>query len=120
MIITVIALSIGFIFIEKHKIDHLHDLDDSEPFGILNALAMNLLHLGQLGYPLSKNTLTSRVLLLSSCLSSFILYSFYTADLTSLMTSGSKSYSIRSFHDAYEMGVEVALWGGSGIQTLVE
>ena len=98
----------------------MHDFGDSEPFGFLNALALNLLHLGQLGYPLSKNALTTRILLLCSCLSSFVIYCFYTADLTSLMTAGSSASSIKSFQDALNLGVTVAFWGGTALQTIIE
>ena len=117
---TVIGLSMAFLFIDLSKVEHLHNIDDSETFGFLNALAMNLLHLGQLSYPLSKKALATRILFLSSCWSSFVLFCFYTADLTSLMTSGVETSSIHSFENARSLGVKMAMIEGTALQTIIK
>ncbi len=100
--------------------ENFHNDEDSEPFGFLNAISVNLLHLGLLTYPISNQSRPSRILYLSSCYSAFLLFSFYTADLTSLMTSGSSEENIKSFEDAHEAGLIMGVMEGTGAQSLME
>ena len=100
--------------------ENFHHEADSESFGFLNAISVNLLHLGLLSYPILYQSRTSRILCLSSCFSTFVLFSFYTADLTSLMTSGSSGDTIKSFQDAHNMGLTMGVMEGMGAQILVE
>ena len=118
--VTVIVLSFGFLLIDVSNIENLHNIDNHEKFGFCNALALNLLHICQLSYPFSKKTLTTRILFLSSCLSSFVLFCFYTADLTSLMTSGVETSSIRSFETAKDLGIKIAMMEGVALETIVK
>ena len=98
----------------------MHDSNSSETFGFLNALSLNLLHFGLKDYQISKQALSTRIIFMTSCFSSFVIFGFYSADLTSLMTSGAKTNTIASFQDARDLGIQVALRSGEALQTIVE
>ncbi len=69
-------------------------------FGLFNGLEVAVYHLLQLAESgISGSGFASRILLLSSGVTTFLLFCHYTADLTARMTSGPPSSSIRSFDD---------------------
>ncbi len=113
IITSILIYSLTYIFINfKHN--------DQEPTGIIKAIAINLRILIQLNYPIKINTKSTKIFFLTICLSSFILFSFYTADLTSLMTSGPIPNQIRSLSDAYDVGLSVLITKGTALQTVIE
>lgn len=118
--ITIIAYAIAFASISKFDIEDLHDVTDHEEFGVLHGLALNLRMLGQLDYPIKKEALTTKILFLFTAFFSFILFCFYTADLTSLMTTGPAPSQIRTFQDAFDAGMTLIINRGTATQTILE
>ena len=116
VIVSIICIAFGFVSIRKLDINHFHDKSDSEPFGFLNALSLALQLLIQRDYPITKKSISTRLLFITFCFTSFLLFSFYTADLTSLMTSGSPETLLRSFDAVYENGYDIIVWGGTSFE----
>ena len=114
-----ILIAIQFTIINKSGIELFHIKIDSEPFGFFNAISLNFQLLIQRDYPITKESLSTRVLFVATCISSFVLFSFYTADLTSLMTSGSSPSPIKSFKDAYDLGYDILVLGDSSFETAI-
>ncbi len=114
--LTIFGIALGFIIIKATKVEQFHSNIDSEPFRFLNAISLNVLILLQKDYPVTKETIPTRLLFISFCFSSFLLFSFYTADLTSLMTSGSPETLLRSFDAVYENGYDIIVWGGTSFE----
>lgn len=119
LIIIIFCIAMGYIMIRKLEIDNFHAKDDPETFGFLNAISLNILIVVQKDYSITKESLSTRILFLTFCISSFVLFSFYTADLTSLMTSGSAPSPLRSFKDVYDNGYDILMLGESFVATAV-
>ena len=64
-----------------------HEKTDSEPFGLDNALALVLSAHVLKSYPMSFKTIPSKVLFVTLSASAYLLFAYYTADLTSMMTT---------------------------------
>ncbi len=110
--ITCLALAMaiagGFFAIEKSASNRFHQTSDSEKFTFLSSIAAAFLPLLQLAYNgLEAKSASSKTLFLSSCLMSYVVFTYYTCDLTSRMTSGARPVMVRSFQDAIDGGYRV-------------
>ena len=84
-------------------------------------MALVFLNFIQLGYSsYSTDRLANRLLVLSICILSFIIFAYYTADLTSLMTSGPKAVTIKSFEEALEADYKFIVWPDTSYETLMK
>ena len=119
LIATIICIAVAFTIIRITGVEIFHDHNDSERFGFLNAISLNLQLLIQKDYQITKESSSTKFLFLTFCLTSFLLFSFYSADLTSLMASGSSPSFIKSFKDAYDMGYDILVLGGSSLETAI-
>ncbi len=82
----------------------------NDKFGVTNAVAVVLMTLGQRDYGISVRRNSSQLLFNSTCLFAFLAFSFYTADLTSLMSSVPKPLDVRSFQGVYEKELDLIVW----------
>ena len=58
-------------------------------------------------------TFSSKIICLSAPLLGFVCYSYYAADLTSLMTVSTKVSNVNSFDEAVEQGYHFLIWPGT-------
>jgi hypothetical protein len=77
----------------------MHDKDDPEQFNTLNGVALVMLYMMQIGYEVTLSSFSSKLLLFVTCAGTWLLFTYYTSDLTARMTSGPPTNSIKSFHD---------------------
>jgi hypothetical protein len=82
----------------------LHHEGDSEEFGLLNGFALVVLLLLQIGYDVSASSASAKILILVSSALTWLLFSYYTCDLTARMTSGPPKLSIRNFQHVMDQG----------------
>ena len=68
----------------------------------------------QLGYPIQTVNISAKILLLVSGLSMYLLFMYYTADLTTLMTAGSAAVPVRNFGDVIKGDYKVVVKKGTG------
>ena len=94
----------------NHRIEDFHKITDSESFSFFNALSLVLILGFQRDYPVSKRATSARVVFLTSCLCLFIIYSHYTALLTSNMISRAPAFNIRSFEDLLNTDCHLLIW----------
>ncbi len=94
-VLAVLVLSGCLWAISFAGMDAFHDSRDPERFTFLNGLAVNLLFLIQMGYSVVAFSLSSRILLFASGLMAYLVFSYYTCDLTARMTSGPPDIPIR-------------------------
>jgi hypothetical protein len=85
----------------------MHHEKDSEKFGILNGVSLVMLMIMQIGYKVSIKTFSAKFLLLTTCATTWIIFTYYTSDLTARMTSGPADIPIKSFHDVKEQDFTV-------------
>ncbi len=84
---AILALATGLYLIGALGSERFHGLGDSEGFTWLNAVSLEVILLMQRDYCVTKARVSSRIIFQSSCLFCFVVFSFYTGVLTSLMTS---------------------------------
>ena len=84
---TLVAIATGLLLAKNVLNANLNR--DSEDFGLLNALGVQVLIMMTLDYPLlEKTSLTVRVLYYTVSVYSLVLVAYYSGFLTSLVTSG--------------------------------
>ena len=79
----------------------------------MNGLAVSTMLLMQLTYDLAIHSLSARTLFLFASLLTYILYTYYTCDLTARMTSGPKPIAILSFRDVWDGEYRVVVQEGT-------
>lgn len=110
ILLMVLLLSFAYTFIPMFNIETLHENIDSEKFNILNGIGLVVLIVLQRDYPISKNHLASRILFSVTCFFGFLFFAYYSAVLTSLMTSKAAPVPIRSFQDVLDLDKDVIVW----------
>ncbi len=91
----VIAFGIAFLVISISGMNRFHSPDDSEAFSLLNSLAVSGLLVLQLGYNVILNSPSAKMLFMFDCFMSYLIYTYYTCDLTARMTSGPPALTVR-------------------------
>ena len=86
------ALSIGFMTARLCLPENLNQ--DSETFGPLSAIAVQVIVLMGRDYPLAKRSVTAHMLYLLICYFAIIIVAYYSGFLTSLVTTGVRPASI--------------------------
>ncbi len=87
------ALAVGFYLISRSG---CYDFGDSEDFTLFDSVAMNGLMVLQIDYAaIALRSLSSKVLFMFAAFMSYLVFTYYTCDLTARMTSGPPPFSIR-------------------------
>jgi hypothetical protein len=102
-----LGIALGFIVINGSGENVLHSSSDPESFSFLNGVALSILMLMQLDYGVVIRTLSAKILFLLSGLSTYLIFTYYTSDLTARMTSGPQAVTISSFQDVIDRGYKV-------------
>eukprot|EP00095_Tigriopus_kingsejongensis_P003977 maker-scaffold310_size212938-snap-gene-1.21 protein:Tk03977 transcript:maker-scaffold310_size212938-snap-gene-1.21-mRNA-1 annotation:"hypothetical protein BRAFLDRAFT_85341" len=98
MVLVMILSYAGlFALVPMLHIESLHNTSDK--FTFLNGVALAGLILLQRDYEMMKTRLPTRILFLFTCATGFVLFSFYTAVLTTNMTVLLAPHRIKSFQD---------------------
>ena len=106
--VFVFLMSLGFVLIRKYDLDKFHD--DSEEFTVINSIGVVTSALLQKSYPLTINALSSKIIFMTLYLSSFLLFAFYTADLTAMMTTSSPPNEVNTFETIIGDGYKIVTW----------
>ena len=100
------ALALSMLLISGLLIDERFH-GDAEKFSLMNATAVVLLSLGQMNYVLKRTRYASKTLFVFGSVFAFLIFAYYNAVLTSLMTSAPPSVKITSFSDVIEADLKV-------------
>jgi hypothetical protein len=73
----------------------------------------------QMSSPIEAKTLASRILLFLSASSAYLIFSYYTCDLTARMTMGPTQSPIHSFRDVLDLDYTVLTYVGSSHEELL-
>jgi hypothetical protein len=92
---SVLAISLGYTIISLSAVNNFHKPDDSEVFRFSNGVALTILYLLQLGYGVLTNSMSSKIIYLTTGMFSYLIWSYYESDLTARMTSGPTTVAIR-------------------------
>jgi hypothetical protein len=115
LILSTFALFLGFMstsFLSSHTADYEH-------FTLAKSLAIPTMLLLQFSCPIKASTLTTRILLFLSASSAYLLFSYYSCDLTARMTMGPTQSPINSFRDVLDRGYTVLIYVGSSNEELL-
>ena len=93
--IMVTLLGIAFYSIRIFGSNDYHAPEDNETFTLLNAVAMSSLLVLQLNYEVLLHSVSARIIFLFATFMSYLIYTYYTCDLTARMTSGPPPLSIK-------------------------
>ncbi len=115
--VIVALLALCFALISWTNIEQFHDANDSEHFGYLNGIALVVIAVIQRDYCIKVANNSSRLLFNVTCIFGFLIFAYYNAVLTSLMTSDPQMTSIDSFRDIYENNIRIFTWGGTSAST---
>ena len=105
---VLVLLPSAFYIISKSGVNQFHNPNfDSETFGLTNSYALSVLLIIQLGYDVVVRSLSARIIFLMAGLGSYVIFSYYEADLTAQTTIVGKGQEIKSFQDVMEKDYKV-------------
>ena len=107
------VLSLGFFLVRLARVNRFHSEDDSESFGPLNSVALVATMIMQLTYEVGVKSASARILFYITSVSAYLLFAYYTCDLTARMTSGPAPVPIRSFRDVIDRDYRVVVRGST-------
>ena len=99
MAASYLILAIVFYIISLTEINHFHEDNDSELFGLLNSIALSVILAIQLSYNAVMKSTSSRIIYFSGSIMSYVLFSYYEAVLTAELTTVGAKFNIRNFQD---------------------
>ena len=105
-LVIVMGTACGFTFINASGLNYLHD-DQSHEFNIIHGIGLSLMFLRQIYYHINTEIISSRILFLVSGVTTYLIYTHYTAYLTARTTSGVHRGEINSFDDVLRGGFRV-------------
>ena len=109
----------GLCLISKNHLEYFNFVLISE--NLLEGFVFAYLILLQIGYQDYRvQSISMRLVVFSACLFSYIIFSYYTADLTSLMTSGPPRVSLKSFEEALEADYKFMVWPDTSYESLLK
>lgn len=111
IVAAIVVLGINYFCVNSTKIKsnrHKH-----EGRGIQNYIALVFLAMLQLEYPITIKNVSSRTLHLSTWFFAYLIFAFYTADLTSRLTVLPEAESFASLEEATEKGYKLILLKGA-------
>ena len=103
----VLTFAIAFYVISHHGPSDLHDPSHSDAFGLLQSGALSMQILMQLTYRVSTESTSARIAFISACISAYMLFAHWHADITVKMTTGPRPVPIRNFQDVLDNGYRV-------------
>ncbi len=89
------VLALAFYFAGTAESRKLHKRNDPEEFYPLNTLAFNGLWVLQLGNDPNMMSYAGRILYMAAQFFAFMIWTYYTCDLTAKMTAGPPPFAIR-------------------------
>ncbi len=92
-------LTIAGTFYYFNTFQSLHEKEDPESFGLTNSIAVGGLFLIEACYPMVTKLLSTRIAFFTSALFAYMIFSYYTCDLTARMTASPPDVPIRGFED---------------------
>ncbi len=112
VIAAMLIFSAGILLaIDRSPMGPLHDKSDSERFGFLNGFATAALFLMQLDYPSVARTAevaaSTKIALFVIGASAYLIFAYFSADLTAKMTHKPAGVPIRSFDDLLDTDYQV-------------
>lgn len=115
MIILSVCLLLAFAYQLQSKalLQPLHHYDDSESWGITNSISLVAMSLAQLEYPIFAHGKSVKILHVCTCLYAYLLFTMYTADLTSRLTVLPGQASFTSMQEALDNDYKIVLIEGS-------
>ena len=112
-LVLVMLIAITFTIINASGTNSLHISYESESFSFVNGIGVALMFMVQQNYTLSLRSISSRILYLTVGLCTYVIFSLYSADLTTMMTVGSHEPSIKSFGDVMKYDYNVITNGAT-------
>ena len=102
-------LLFGLIFyvISQFGPHNFHDSSHSDVFGLLQGVAFSMFFYMQLTYRASVDSTAGRIAFISASMCAYVLFSYWTADLTAGMTTGPRNVPIRNFQDIIDNDYKV-------------
>ena len=88
-----------FYIISQFGPHNFHDESHSDVFGMVQSGAFSMFFYLQLTYRASVDSTAGRIAFISASLCAYVLFSYWTADLTAGMTTGPRNVPIRNFQD---------------------
>ena len=104
---SVLLFAIIFYTISQLGPENFHDSSHSDVFGLLQSVAFSMYFYMQLTYRSSVESTAGRLAFISSSMCAYVLFSYWTADLTAGMTTGPRSVPIRNFQDIIDNDYKV-------------
>ena len=104
---SVLLFGIIFYIISHFGPNNFHDDSHSDVFGLLQSGAFSMFFYMQLTYRASVDSTAGRIAFISASMCTYILFSYWTADLTAGMTTGPRDVPIRNFQDIIDNGFSV-------------
>jgi hypothetical protein len=83
-------------------VDSLHRKSDSERFSGLNSVALVILLMVQIGYDVTIRSRSAMFLMLATAAGTWLLFTYYTCDLTARMTARKVNLAMTHFLDTRE------------------
>ena len=112
--LVIMALAASYLFRRKQlDSESIHKESDSESLGLTNSLAIAIMALMQLEYPVTLEKQSTRILHLTTCGFALLIFSFYTADLTSRLTAVSSPVEFSSLDEALDLGYKILATKGT-------
>ncbi len=118
--VSILSTTAAFSLVHSAGGDRIHEPADGEPFTALNSLGLSLMNFLNLTYPTKMCTAAGRVILLCSCIMSYLTFACYTSDLTAIMTAEPAGEMITSFADAHRRGYHVTVLQSGASHTLLK
>ena len=100
------------------SVDRIHGDKDPERFGLSNALALVLIALFQRDYPIEKRACSTKVLFFTVCAFAYLVFSCYTAILTSTMISKPTEVMLSSLTELVDGGYSIVVWKNTATHAL--
>ena len=90
-----ILIATAFTIINASGTNNFHMNNDSESFGFINGIGVAFMFLMQHNYMVSLKSISSRILHITVGICTYLIFSHFSADLTTMMTVGSHEPSIK-------------------------
>ena len=104
-----LLMAVYFFFRRKVLDETMHQALDSEEWGFSNSVGLVVVTLIQLQYPVFIKRSSLKIIYLSVCLFSYLVFEFYTADLTSRLTVIPPEVSIGTLSQALNLGYKIVV-----------
>ena len=105
---SVLTFTVGFLIIAMSGTNRFHGFSDSESFGVSNSIALSVMLLIQnQEYKVLYKSTAARVCFLFGSLVSYLIFTYFSSDLTATLTTASNIPPIKNFQDVMDKGFRV-------------